>query len=346
MAARKIILDLDNGLTLPVADTDDAMTLALALASPEVDLLGCTCCPGNCRAWQSAENSLRLLELAGRPDIPVALGRETPLVRDRTPHFAYLDQKAAGPGARFWADLPLPPTPRTPPSKLLAHELMIELVRRQPGEITLVMAGALTNLAIALLAAPEIAPLIRGVVHMGGGFAPKKPGDAPLAWITPDIPDAVWRHVLRFNTLFDPEASAIVFNSEIPLTLVPVNVTAQVFQHLEAIKELESCGSAFHDHLLTYGRPWVAWSMAERRLPGAHMHDPLTLAVLIEPGLCRYRAMHLDVARLLAGEPGWLGEGPAGGRVQVAVAVAAQRFESLLARRLAAPPLASAAIPV
>jgi len=336
---RKIVLDMDNGLTLPVTDPDDALALALALVSPEVELMGCTCCAGNCRSRQSAENTLKMLALAGRQDIPVAAGREAPLLRERRAHFDYLARKSRGPEARFWAHLTRTAPPALPFASPKAHELIIDLVRAHPGEISFVMLGALTNLALALLAAPEIVPLIKSVVHMGGGFQPTETGDAPLEWITPDIPDSIWREVLRFNTLFDPEASSVVFKSGIPLTLIPVNVTARVFQRPADIDRLEHCATSYHRHLLAHGRPWVAWSMAVRRLPGAHMHDPLTLAALIDPALCRFRTMNLDTAKLLAGDDDWLGGGTGACRAQVAVAVEARKFEQLLARRLTRIPL-------
>jgi purine nucleosidase len=261
------------------------------------------------------------------------------MLRDRSAHFNYLDRKSAGSGSRFWSDLPPVSGSEARPSSTKAHQLIIDLVQAHPGEMILVMVGALTNLALALLVAPEIAPLIQGVVHMGGSFVPREPEDGPLNWNTPDIPDEIWRSVLRFNTLFDPEASAVVFNSGVPVTLVPVNVTAQVFQRLEALDRLEKCMDAYHTHLWRYGRPWVVWSNAERRLPGAHMHDPLALATVIDPTLCRYRSMNLNTVKLLAGDPGWLETDGSGSRVQVAVAVEARRFETLLARRLLLDPL-------
>jgi purine nucleosidase len=255
-------------------------------------------------------------------------------VRNRQAHFDYLDRKARGSGARFWAHLPPPRPPRIEPSQLKAHELIIDRVRSYPGEIALVMVGSLTNLALALLVEPGIASLIQRVFHMGGGFTPTELGDGPLNWDTPDIPSEVWRETLRFNTQFDPEASTIVFNSGIPLTLVPVNITAQVFQRLAELDRLQDCRTPYHDHLHTYGRPWVIWSREVRQLPGAHMHDPLTLAVAIDPTLCHYRTMKFDQAKLLADNSGWLG-GPVGSvQLQVAVSVDACRCEALLARHL------------
>jgi inosine-uridine nucleoside N-ribohydrolase len=334
---RKLILDMDNAFSLPVADTDDGLALALALASPEIELLGCTTCAGNCFSSQAAENTLRMLQLAGRTDIPVAQGRDRPLSADRRAHFDYLQAKAEGPDRSYWAGLPPPPALRIGASQLLAHEWIIQAVKAHPGQVTIVALGALTNLALALLRAPQIGSMIQEVIHMGGSFVPSKAGDPPPDWVTPDIPDLIWRNVLRFNTLFDPEASAVVFTAGLPLTLIPVNVTQHVFQRPEDLAALERSADPFHGHVAAYARPWVQWSMAVRRLPGAHLHDPLTLAVVIDRSLCRFRSFHIDVLKFLAGGFPWLCDRTLPPQAQVAVGVDAMRFERLFADRLAWP---------
>ncbi|MEJ2641731.1 MAG: nucleoside hydrolase [Desulfosarcinaceae bacterium] len=206
----------------------------------------------------------------------------------------------------------------------------------------LVATGSLTNLALALLTDPDLAGLIKSVVHMGGGFTPAYAGDAPLVWETPDIAADVWRNTLRFNPLFDPEATAIVCLSGVPITLVPVNVTAQVFQRPHHLEMLAANPSDFHQHLYRYALPWLRWSMTDRRQPGAHLHDPLTLALVVRPELVRYRQMWVDVDRLLRLEDPWLRELPLererrGARVRVAVAVDAEACEAWINARVAAP---------
>jgi purine nucleosidase len=337
----KVILDIDNGLGLPVADTDDALALALALASPEIELLGVTTCAGNCTTPQSTHNTLVQLALAERGEIPVAEGRADPL-RSRSDHFAYLAQKSIGPGARFWDGLRPHSDSRLTAIPLKAHEFIARMVRRHPGRVSIVATGSLTNLALALLTDPDLAGLIKGVFHMGGGFLPVEAGDDPLVWETPDIPDQVWRDTLRFNPLFDPEATAIVSLSGVPLTLVPVNVTARFFQRPEHLEMLARNPSPFHQHLHRYALPWVQWSMADRRLPGAHLHDPLTLALVMMPDLARYRRMWVDVGRLLNLKDPWLRELPKradrrGAEVTVAVGVDAAAGELWINRRIAAP---------
>ena len=335
--AQKVILDIDNALTIPVQDTDDALALALALVSPELEILGCTTCAGNCRTPQSTLNTLRLLEAGGIQALPVAEGNPTALARDREPHFRYLASKTDGSGRRYWDNLPEPPDTRLAAHALPAAEFIIQTARRYPGEVTLVALGSLTNLALSLLEAPETAAQLKGVVHMGGSFDPLD--GPPFVWQTPDIPDDVWRNTLRFNTVFDPEAAAVVFRSGISVTLVPANVTALVFQRPIHLERLQAGGTRWHHYLATYARPWVEWSIHERRLPGAHMHDPLTMAAVIDPTFFQFTSMDLSVPALLTGKGSWLTVDSGGQPVNVASEVDAPRFEDWLADRLHAPVL-------
>ena len=330
--AQKIILDIDNALTIPVQDTDDALALALALVSPELELVGVTTCAGNCRTHQSTRNTLRLLQAAGAVNVPVAEGRAGPLKRDRKAHFRYLAHKSAGPQARFWRDLPDPPTVELAALDVPAHAFTTRLLNRFPGELVYVALGSLTNLALALEASPGLARRIKQVVHMGGSFEPRS--GPPFVWSTPDIPDEVWRTTLRFNTAFDPEASAVVFRSGAPLTFITANVTSRVFQRPAHLELLRATPTPFHRFLHTYTRPWVEWSIAERRLPGAHMHDPLTVAAVVDPAFCRLETMYLDSRAFLRGHSPWLVDEPAGPPVQVATDVDRTRFETFLAERL------------
>jgi purine nucleosidase len=170
---------------------------------------------------------------------------------------------------------------------------------------------------------------------MGGAFHPVE--GPPFVWRTPDIPAEIWRATLRFNTRFDPEAAAVVFRSGLPVTLVPANVTSRVFQRPEHLEKLKSAGTPWHRFLETYARPWVEWSIAERRLPGAHMHDPLTVATVIDPTFCRFEAMNLSVPALLTGKGDWLSWNGGGLPVRTAAEVDAPRFEDWLAERLERP---------
>lgn len=328
-----VLLDVDNALTLPAQDTDDAMALALALASPEIDLVGVTACAGNCRTGQSVMNTLRLLEGAGADAIPVAAGRETPFLADAEPHFRYLESKTRGKEARYWGGLGPPPEPLLRPAPIKAHELILQAVAAHPGQITIAAMGSFTNLALALLVEPDAAAGIRQVVHMGGSFT-----ERGFSWSTPDIPDEIWRNTLRFNTAFDPDAAEIVFRSGIALTLVPANVTVKVFQRPGDMDRIEAAATPYHRFLARWGRPWVEWSIRERQLPGAHMHDPLTLAAVIRPAFLTFEAMAVDLDAFRLGKT-WLSGGGDGPVVNVATGVAVDPFERFLTDRLSDQPL-------
>ena len=150
-----LILDVDTGI-------DDSLALLYAAASPEAELVAVTCVSGNVDARQVAINSRAILELAGRTDVEVALGREVPLVRplETTP-------ETHGPQGLGHAELP-PPT--RPLSQRHAVDLILDEARRRPGEITLVTLGPLTNLALAVHARAGLPGLLKGYALMGGAF--------------------------------------------------------------------------------------------------------------------------------------------------------------------------------
>ncbi len=334
MSKHKIILDIDNAFTLPAQDTDDAMALAPALTSPEIELLGITTCAGNCRTWESTKNSLRMLELAGKENIPVAAGREKPLLQSAEASFEYLEAKTAGPERKYWDEAGSPIDPSISPCDLKAHEFIIEMVKKYPHEVVIVKEGSFTNLALALLVEPEIAPLVKEVVHMGGSFADRANDDWAESG-TPDIPGYVWKNILKFNTEFDPDATEIVIRSGIPVTFIPGEVTSKVFQRLEHIERVKKVNTPFHQHVYKYGQPWVEWSVKERKLEGAQMHDPLTLAVVIDPTFCKFSTMHCNLQRFRDGNYPFLVMDDLEPQCKVAVDVDAQRFERWLADRLA-----------
>ncbi|GAB7022121.1 nucleoside hydrolase [Salidesulfovibrio brasiliensis] len=326
---KPIILDMDNGCGIPLADVDDALALAVALASPELRIAACTACAGNCRTVESARNTLFMLELA-RQDIPVALGPETPLARERRAHFRYLDDKRRTPERRLWDRVPRS-EPQGEPDPRPAHVLMAECAAAEPDGLTLVCTGSLTNAAMLVREFPDEAARVREIIHMGGAFP-----DTATDWenSTPDIPPEVWRDTLRFNPLFDPEAAAAVFESGIPVTVVPANVTMQVFLRPGDIAPLEDCGRPFGEYLHAACMPWLRWSMKTRKLPGAHLHDPLALALAFAPDICTYREMLVDMDTLLKPDGTFLRENGNGPTVRVASGVDIAAAETLVGDRL------------
>lgn len=213
-APHRIILDCDPGV-------DDAIAILLALASPEIELRAITCVTGNKDLSFTANNALRICALANRSDVPVYAGCARPLM---------------GPFQRNWpsvhgtdglCDLDLPGTPG-----LLAEGHAVDFIIRQvqeaPGEISLCVIGPMTNLAIAIVKAPHIVPLIRSIVFMGGAaFCPGN--STPLA---------------EFNILVDPEAAEIVMSSGIPLVMLGLDVTQKVRIGDSHIAALEQAGTS------------------------------------------------------------------------------------------------------
>ncbi len=328
----KIILDIDNATGMPARDVDDGLALALALASPEMDLLGCTTSAGNCRTEQSTAITLALLDLAGRGDIPVAAGRDDALLADNSASLAMLESRSQQLGAP-WADMPALTEPTAAPSSKKAHEFIIDMVRRHPGEVTLVMEGSLTNLALALLVEPQIAPMIKAVFHMGGDI-----GEGWLAEQKDRGDNDLWRHVLRMNDRFDPHATEIAVRSGAPFTFVPASVCARVLLRPEHVERIATVGTAYHTYLAEASRHWVDLYLDQWSGLGAPMWDPLTLACAFAPDFCTYAPMHCDIKGLHAMDPVYLHAGPDTPQVNVAVAVDADRFEEFLAERLCRPP--------
>jgi purine nucleosidase len=175
-----MIIDVDTGI-------DDAIALLYAVGSPDDELVGVTCVGGNVEARQVAINTRAVLELAGRDDVEVALGAEQPLTRPLR-----ISPDTHGPEGIGYAQLP---PPRRPLSRRSGPELIVEEIRRRPGEITLVTTGPLTNLALALQIEPDLPRLVRAYVLMGGAY--RVSGNT--------TPTTEW------NIHVDPEAARAVF---------------------------------------------------------------------------------------------------------------------------------------
>lgn len=193
--ARVVHHDCDTGI-------DDAMALLYLLLDPRIEVAGISTVFGNISAKMAAVNCLRVLELTERTDIPVAQGAER-TIRGDIPELAPHVHGADGLGNTKL------PAPRTAKSMLTATELIINTVRRRPGEVHLLATGPLTNLAAALAAEPGLPELVAGVTVMGG--AADVPGNQTAA--------------AEANILHDPEAAQAVMSAPWPVTLVPLDVT-------------------------------------------------------------------------------------------------------------------------
>jgi inosine-uridine nucleoside N-ribohydrolase len=244
----RIVLDCDPG-------HDDAIALLLALASPEVELLGVTTVAGNQTLEKTTANAIRVLDFVGRDDIPVAAGADRPLVRER--------QVASHVHGETGLDGPeLPPPQREP-----LDEHAVEFLARNLGGATLVAVGPLTNVALLLASHPDARP--DRIVLMGGSIG--------LGNITP---------AAEFNIWEDPEAAARVFESGIEVTMIGLDVTHQALLMNEHAERLRGTGRTgrmvaelfdfFHGyHRRTYG------------LDGSPIHDAVALAYVFRPELVR-----------------------------------------------------------
>ncbi|BDR55966.1 pyrimidine-specific ribonucleoside hydrolase RihA [Xylocopilactobacillus apis] len=260
----RIILDCDPG-------HDDALALMLAITNPKIELAAVTTSAGNQTPEKTLNNALRLLSLMGQTKIPVAGGNRTPLVRTlKTAGEVHGETGLDG------ADLP---DPSIEPEKITAIELIANVIRESKEEITLVVTGPMTNTALFLRVYPDLANHIERIVFMGGAMGLGN-----------------WAPSVEFNIYVDPDAAKIVLNSGIPLTMVPLNVTHRAVikkSELESIKEIDNpVAQAFYGLLKFYERYYDAPKWNFEGLP---LHDPCTIAWLINPYLFNSKLMNVDV---------------------------------------------------
>ncbi len=269
----RMILDVDTGI-------DDALAIAYALGRPGIVLEAVTTTFGNIDVAAATRNTLQVLDLLGRPDIPVAAGAAHALTRPYVRGAAHIH------GQNGIGEVALPPPSR---AALDAHaaDLILGMARAHPGALTLCTVGPLTNAALAFARAPELARLLRGVVVMGGTlFHPGVPGIAsPMA-------DA--------NMWNDPEAGRIVLGAGAALTLVGMDVTMQTLLTPAIADEIAPAGGAAAA-LMAMARFYLAAYQAQYPgIAGCGLHDPLAVAVAEDAALVTAEAMQVDVE--LAGE--------------------------------------------
>ncbi|THF84171.1 nucleoside hydrolase [Cohnella fermenti] len=271
MTVKPIILDVDTGV-------DDALAIAYAVRSPEIELLGLTTTFGNITVEEATRNSLVVLEKLGRSDVPVHEGSTRPLVRTKEAYPRHIHGEHGLGSATFSA-------PAKSKSPLGAVDFIIETVHSRKNEVTLVCVGPLTNLAHVVRRDPEIARLVGRVVIMGG--AARRPGNVS--------------EYAEANIFSDPEAADIVFRSGLPITLVGLDVTMQTLlpmSSLPAWREKDAeLGGFFADMTEFYIR---FYEDAYPGIGGCGLHDPLAIGVVVKPELVETEPMHLAVE--LAGE--------------------------------------------
>ena len=302
----KIILDCDPG-------HDDAIALLLALASPEVELLGVTTVHGNQTLEKTTINALKLLEFVDRTDIPVAAGASVPFSRE--PYIAEYVHGKSG------MDGPTLPEPKTKPVARHAVDFIAETLLASGEPVTIVPTGPLTNIALFLAMHPDAAQKVDRVVLMGGAYGEGN--------VTP---------AAEFNIWVDPEAAARVFQSGLDVTMIGLDVSHQAIFGPEPTAQIKAAGrvGAMVAELLEfYGR----FHKQSYGWEGSPIHDAVAMTHVIKPGIVE--TVHVGV-RVDCGEE--LGRGRTNcdlrGRVgwesnaHVGVGIDADAFISLLVERI------------
>jgi pyrimidine-specific ribonucleoside hydrolase len=258
-----VIIDCDPG-------HDDALAIALALARPELRVLGLTTVGGNAGLDKTTLNALRVLALLGRPDVPVAAGAALPLVRplETAP-------EVHGESGLEGADLPDPVTAPRPEGAL---EFLRATLAASPEPVTLIPTGPLTNIALLLRAYPEIAPKIGHICLMGGSMGAGN-----------------WTPAAEFNIWVDPEAARIVFRSGLPITMCGLDVTHKALFGLPEIARMEALGTPAARVFADLLRFFTRFHLERYGTADTPIHDAVAVAHVALPGLVATHRYHVDV---------------------------------------------------
>jgi purine nucleosidase len=302
-----LLLDVDTGI-------DDAMALLYAAASPDAELVAVTCVAGNVPADQVAANTLAVLALAGRSDVEVALGRESPILRPlRTAEDTH------GPQGIGHAQLPPARLQLSPRSGV---DLIVEEARRRPGEFTLVTLGPLTNVAAALQIEPALPALLRGLFVMGGAFRVQGNTTPAAEWNMQVDPEAAW---LVYRGWARALSGGLAARRPVVLGLDVTERSPIMPDHI--VRLARAAGSQPDDSIaLAHGESPMHATRSVASNPvvrfvadalrfymefhakwdgfyGAHLHDPMVVAAALDAGLVRTQPVFVDVDT---------GPGPAG----------------------------------
>jgi len=263
--AQTIIIDTDPG-------QDDAVAILLALASPELDVRGITCVAGNVPLPLTARNARIVCELAGRPDVPVFAGCDRPLSRPLVTA-EHVHGKTGLDGIAL-------PEPDMPLQDRHAVDFLIETLRSEPaGSVTLVPIGPLTNIATAMQRAPDIIARIGRIVLMGGAYF-------EVGNITP---------AAEFNIYVDPEAAAVVFSAGVPLVVMPLDVTHKALTCRDWVERMRALPGRVGPAVAAWTDFFERFDKAKYGSDGAPLHDPCTIAFLLEPALFTGRQINVEI---------------------------------------------------
>ena len=263
--ARKIIIDTDPG-------QDDAVAILLALSSPELEVLGLTVVAGNVPLALTERNARKILELAGRPDIPVFAGCDQPLARRLV-----TAENVHGQTGLDGIELPDPAIALQPRH---AVDFIIDTLRREPaGTVTLVPVGPLTNIAQAFRQAPDIVTRVQQIVLMGGAYF-------EVGNVTP---------AAEFNIYVDPEAAAAVFAAGAPLVVMPLDATHEALTSRDWIEGMRALPGRCGPAVASWTDFFERFDKEKYGSQGVPLHDPCTIAWLLRPDLFRGREINVEI---------------------------------------------------
>lgn len=264
MNQKKVIIDCDPGI-------DDALALMLACVSKELDILGITIVSGNINGKQCAENALQVLDLMGRLDIPVYLGKTQPLKRDRVEA-----EETHGCDGLGGIERPLS-------EKCHYQEDAVTFLKEtldHEEEVTVLAIGPLTNIAVLTETYPESAHQMKELIFMGGAF--KSHGNcSPVA---------------EFNFWADPDAAEYVLNHlDRPMTMVGLDVTREVVLTPNYRELLHQFKNDRADFIVDITRFYTDFHWEQERTLGCVINDPLAVAYLLDPSICQGESYYVDV---------------------------------------------------
>jgi purine nucleosidase len=262
---RKIIIDTDPG-------QDDAVAILLALASPELEVLGITAVAGNVPLRLTQLNARKVCELAGRPETRVFAGASRPMVRDLV--------TAEEVHGKTGLDGPDLPAPTMKLQETHAVDFIVEtLMAEEPGSVTLCPLGPLTNIALALNREPRIASRIAQIVLMGGGYFEQ--GN-----VTPSA---------EFNIYVDPHAADVVLRSGVPIVMMPLDVTHKALTTAKRVKAIRDLGTSVGIAVAEMLEFFERFDENKYGTDGGPLHDPCVIAYLLKPELFSGRECNVAV---------------------------------------------------
>ena len=260
-----IIIDTDPG-------QDDAVAILLAFASPEFDILGITAVAGNVPLALTEINARKICELAGRPETKVFSGAVRPLLRSLV--------TAEHVHGRTGLDGPVLPEPTMPLQKQHAVDFIVDtLMSREAGTVSLCVLGPMTNIAQVLIREPRIASRIKRIVAMGGGFF--EGGN-----VTP---------AAEFNIYVDPQAARMVFESDIPITLIPLDCTHQALTSAVRVEKFRSMKNKSGPAIAALLDFFERFDEQKYGTDGGPLHDPCIVAWLLKPELFQSRDVNVSI---------------------------------------------------